>query len=275
MNVENNSPSHWEMMLLGFARGAIPFPIEHFLERLKVESQAHPEKTTRQAVTDLWSSQGFKGLYAGSRANFIRRTARELYHWPVMLTINRRWKNIIPEKFNKENLATNIATGNTMALVHASVTLPFERLLIEKTTNEGYRPFFRKMMANRLMIYEGFQATWIRHCIVWDLFFVSSHASTMLFKKLNPNDVHPYLNYLAKSIMTSTLVVGVGYPLEFLRNRILMEPKIVSQGTFKGFTTLFHRYKWTKLYSGAPIMLFHNFIQTLIIQKLIDIINRK
>ncbi len=276
MNIDNNPTSYREMMALGFARGAIPFPLEHILERLRLEAQANPEKTTKQAVTNLWNSQGIKGLYSGSRANFFRRTTRETFHWPVMLSINRIWKNIIPEKLNKDNLATNIATGNSMALVQASCILPFERLLIEKTTNEGYLPFLNRMKnTRRLILYEGFQATLIRHSIIWDLFFISSYTSNIAFKKLNPDNSHPLLNYIGKSVLTSILVVGAGYPLEFLRNRILMEPKILFNGTLNGFITLFHRFKWKKLYSGAPIMLLHNFFHTLVIQTFIDRINKK
>jgi hypothetical protein len=276
MNTENNQPSYLEMAVRGFARAVVPFPIEHPLERMKLESQAHPEKTTEQAVKHLWRSQGFKGLYAGSRATFLRRTIRETYHWPVMLLINRFWKHIIPEKINKDNLATNIVTGNSMALVQACVTLPFERLLIEKTTKEGYLPFLKKMKdTKRLIVYEGFQATLIRHSIVWNLFFIASHVSTTFLKKINPKNSYPILSYVGQTVFISTFVVGVGYPLEYLRNRILMEPEILVNGTLKGYTSLFHRYKWAMLYRGAPVMLVHNFIQTLIIQKLIDRINSK
>lgn len=276
MGIENKHSSYLEMAVLGFARGAITFPLEHVFERMKLASQAHPKKTTKQAIKDLWQSQGLKGLYAGSRANFFRRTIREIYHWPVMLFINKIWKRIIPEKWNNDHLVTNIATGNSMAFVHASVTLPFERLLIEKTTNKGYLPFIKNMIGiRRFIIYEGFQATLIRHSLVWDLFYISSYASNNAFKKIDRGNFYPNLSFVGRSILTSTLVVGIGYPLEFLRNRILMEPEILSNGTLNGIKSLFHRYKGMKLYSGAPIMFLHNTIQTLFIQTLIDRINKK
>lgn len=276
MSVENNQTSYWEMATLGVIRGVIPFPLEHVLERLKLESQTHPEKTTQKSVKDLWTSTGVKGLFSGSRANFIRRTVREAYHWPVMLSLNRIWKRVIPKELNKDNLSSNIATGYSMALVHAGITLPLERLFIEMATKKGYRPILEKMRRERqLFVYQGFQATWLRHSLVWNLFFIANHVSTHAFKALDPRNSHPYLSYLGISMLTSNIVVGVGYPIEFLRNRILMEPEILKKGTLNAMKTLFHRYKWINLYSGAPVVTIHNFIQTLIIQTLFDKINRK
>ncbi len=277
MSIEGKaSTSYWEMATLGFARAAIPFPLEHALERMKLESQKHPEKTTRQAVINLWLSQGVKGLYTGSIANFARKTMRETYHWPFMLYVNRIWKNLIPEQLNNDNLATNIATGNSMALVHASITLPLERLVIERITKGSYRAFLQEMIRTKhFTIYEGFNATWIRHSFVWNLFFVASHMNARAIKTIDPDNSHPYLSYVGRSLLTSCFVVSVGYPVEFLRNRILMEPEVLSNGTINGIKTLFHRYKWTKLYSGAQVMLLHNCIQTFIIQALIDKMNEK
>lgn len=277
MSIESKaSTSYWEMAALGFARAAFPFPLEHALERMKLESQKNPGKTTRQAIINLWLSQRLRGLYAGSIANFSRRITRETYHWPFMLYVNRIWKGLIPEQLNAGNLATNIATGNSMALVHASITLPLERLVIERITKGSYKAFLQGMIrTKRLTIYEGFNATWMRHSFVWNLFFVASHLNTMAFKTIDPDNSRPYLNYVGKSLLTSSCVVGIGYPVEFLRNRILMEPEVLSNGTINGIRTLFHRYKWTKLYSGVQVMLLHNCIQTLIIQALIDKMNKK
>lgn len=274
MTIENKPASNWEMASLGMIRAALFFPGDHLGDRTKVECQLHTEKTSVNAIKDLWKSQGLKGLFSGSRANFIRRTARETYFWPVMNEINYRWKKILPEKINKK-LITDLATGNSMALVH-SVMLPFERLFIEKAAYGGYLPFLRKMMNSKSsMAYEGFQATFLRHSFVWNLFFLLDHGSNVIIKKIDSDKAHPHLSELGRAFMTSTSMVCIGYPVEFLRNRILLEPNVVSNGTLRGVKQLFQRYKWKKLYSGAPVMFVHNYIQTFCYQMLIDKINGK
>ncbi len=277
MSIENKpkQPSHLEMAALGFLRGAAPFPLEHVLERMKLAAQTRTDLSATEAVKRLWQSQGIRGLYAGSRANFLRRTLRETYHWPAMLSLNHLWKGVIPEHWNRDHLITNVATGYSMAFVQASVILPFERLLIEKTSKGGYLPLLKRAIHSRGILYEGFQATWLRHSYVWNLFFVSSHTSQKVVQRWDPAQVHPYLSYVVRSMITSSLVVGLGYPMEFLRNRILMEPEILAKGTLRGVHILFHRYKWKNLYSGAPVMALHNLLQTMILQKLIDKINLK
>ena len=89
MSVENKPLNYTQMILFGVVRGAGTFPVEHVLDRLKIESQVHTEKTTGQAIKDLWKLSGFKGLYSGSSVNFTRRIVRESYHWPILLSINR------------------------------------------------------------------------------------------------------------------------------------------------------------------------------------------
>lgn len=277
MSVEGKSKAGYlEMAILGSSRAAGTFFADQAFDRMKVECQRYPEKTTQKAVSELFLSQGVKGFYSGALANFTRRIVRETYHWPAMLYINRIWKDTIPTQWNNKNLTTNLATGNSMALVHAGFTLPFERLLIERIKNGSYRPFLKQSADSKyLLAYEGFNTTWIRHSFVWNLFFLFNHLSTAAINTIDPENTHPYLNYVGRSLLTSQCVVAVGYPAEFIQKRILMEPEILSKGTFNAIRTLFYRYKWAKLYSGAPVMFLHNSIQTLFIQMLIDKMNGK
>ncbi len=257
------------------------FPVEHILERAKLEAQKHPEKPSITSIKNLWQLKGLKGFYEGSVANCTRRFVKEAYQMPLTIALNKFWKKHCPEEFNKDNLGTNLLTGlSVAALVQTGLTLPVDRILIEKTTKEGYLPFFRKLKMQGILkgipvLYEAAQVTVIRHSFVWTTFFLSNHASSSLIKKVDSKNKYPNMSWIARALLTSTTVVGIGYPLEFLRNPILMELELLSKGTSHAVITLYRRYGLRNMYSGSAIVLLHNNIQVLFIQNFYDRMNKK
>ncbi len=260
---------------------SVVFPVEHILERVKLESQKHPEKASKVSIKELWQLKGIKGLYEGSVANFTKRFVKDLYQLPLTFALNKFWKGHLPEKYNKDNLGANLLTGFSVAtFVQSGITLPIERVFIEKTTKEGYNSFFKKLenegaLKRISILYEGYQATLLRHSFVWTTFFLSNHAASHLIKRVDSKDQHPSMSWFARGFFTGTTVVAAGYPLEFLRNRILMEPEVLSKGTINAVKTLCKRYGLKVLYSGSPIMLIHNCIQTFFLQTFFDKMNKK
>jgi hypothetical protein len=270
----------YEYVKLFLLRNMI-FSVEHVLERIKIEAQKHPNQSSITSIKDLWKLKGLKGYNEGLLANGTRRLAKESYQMPLTIKINKFWKQHFPEEYNKDNLPTNLLTGLSVAsLVQTGLTLPIDRLLIEKTAKEGYLPFLRRLKFEGVLkgvpvLYEGCQVTLIRHSFVWTTFFLSNNASTHLVKKLDSENRFSNLSWLARALLTSTMVVTIAYPLELLRNRVLMEPELLDKGNFKAITTLCNRYGLRNMYRGAPIVFFHNNIQVIFMQALYDRMNKK
>jgi len=257
------------------------FPVDHLLERAKIEAQKHPEKSSITSLKNLWQQKGLKGFSEGSMAGGARRFFKESYQMPLTIVLNKFWKKHFPQEYNKDNLGTNLLTGlSVSALVQTGLTLPIDRILIEKTAKDGYLSFFRKLKVAGVLkgvpiLYEGCQVTVIRHSYVWTTFFLSNHASSNLVKKADFDKKFPNMSWLVRALLTSTTVVSIGYPLEFLRNRILMEPELLAKGTANAVTTLYRRYGLRNMYSGSAIVFLHSNIQALFIQTFYDRMNGK
>lgn len=256
------------------------FPVEHVFERLKLESQKNPYQSTTQSIKEVWKLKGFKGLFAGSFANASKRVLKDSYQLPVTIFFNQFWRKILPEKYNPNHLGSNILTGLSVAgVVQTGVTLPLERIFIEQVVKEGYRPFFNELKKRGIIeatktLYQGYQITLIRQSFGWTTFFTFNHLSALFVVKIDKKNNHPNICWLSRGIITSGMVVSLMYPLEFFKNRILIEPQIVSKGTLNGVTALCRSYTLSQIYRGAPIAFAHTCIQILFLQTLFDKINK-
>jgi hypothetical protein len=73
---------------VGIARGVIGFPIEQPLESIKTQWQAKPAlKHEFAVVRDIHSRKGIKGFYAGSLPNFTRMFLKNVYRYPLMISL--------------------------------------------------------------------------------------------------------------------------------------------------------------------------------------------
>jgi len=279
MSIENSSKNQ-ELVKFFVFRNML-FPLEHTFERIKLEAQKHPTNSTSSSVKNLWEQKGAKGFVEGSLANSTRRFIKESYQMPLTVLLNKFWKRHFPEEYNKDNLGTNILTGLSVAsFVQTGLTLPMDRMLVEKTTKDGYRPFLNKLKIQGIIkgipiLYEGAQVTLARHSLVWTTFFLANHSASSLLKKVNPENQSPNLSKLVKGLLTSTIVVSAIYPLEFIRNRILMEPEILKEGTVNAIKTIYRRYGFRNSYRGVGVVWVHNNFQTLYQQALYNQINTK
>lgn len=279
MSIDNQYPEFRELSWLVAVRTTF-FPLEHILERLKVESQKHSKKKSYDAARDLWKVKGIKGLFEGGVANFSRRITRDAYQWPLTILINRFWKAHFPERYNRDNLATNLLTGLTTAtFVQAGIALPAERLFIEKAAKEGYAPFFKKLkhigtLKAVATLYQGYQVTLIRHGLVWTPLFLSDSLCNRIIKIVDAGNAHPYLCTIGKTVVTSSAVVGIGCPFDFIRSRVLMKPELVSQGNIKAIKILYNQCGLKQFYSGASILWLHNCIKVFFLQTLFKYLNK-
>lgn len=269
-----------EAMQLTAFRWAV-LPVEQIFLRLKIEAQANPQKSAVSSVVDLIRSKGIKGPFEGSAINIAWRASKEIYQRPLQTAITRFYRGVIPDNINKDHFVSNLLAGVTFAcVVQTAIGLPLERLFIERTVNGSYKSYFETLKGKSFFnktanLYTGGQATLIRHSIVWSLFNTFQYASKQLTDKIDPKNQYPNLMFTTSVFLTSTGVVGVGYPLEFLRNRILMEPEILKNGTIKAIQKLALRYGFRHLYTGAAIVWVHNCIQTTYMKAYQDMINNR
>jgi hypothetical protein len=73
---------------IGILRGLIGFPVEQPLESMKTQWQAKPALKNELAVfKDIKARKGINGFYAGSIPNFTRMVLKNIYRYPLMISL--------------------------------------------------------------------------------------------------------------------------------------------------------------------------------------------
>lgn len=124
-----------EACAIGAARGLLRLPIEHPFERVKTLWQASPEsKTLGSMISKIYREQGVSGFYAGGLPNGMRMLIKEIYRWPLMLTLPIAFKTALPE--NSGSTIPKALSGLVVATVETFILCPIERVKVILMTDK-------------------------------------------------------------------------------------------------------------------------------------------
>jgi hypothetical protein len=120
---------------VGIARGIVGFPIEQPLESIKTQWQAKPALKHEMAVVrDIHARKGIKGFYAGSLPNFTRMFLKNVYRYPLMISLPHFYEQRVVGPENRK--LSKLMAGFSIALIESLITCPIERAKVYFMTED-------------------------------------------------------------------------------------------------------------------------------------------
>jgi hypothetical protein len=120
---------------VGILRGIVGFPIEQPLESIKTQWQAKPiHKHEFAVVKDIYTRKGIKGFYAGSLPNFTRMFLKNIYRYPLMISLPHFYEQRLVGVENRKT--SKLLAGFSIALIESLITCPIERAKVYFMTED-------------------------------------------------------------------------------------------------------------------------------------------
>jgi len=85
-------------------------------------------------VREIYSKKGVKGFYAGSLPNFTRMFLKNLYRYPLMISLPHFFEQRLVGAENRKT--SKLLAGFSIALFESFVTCPIERAKVFFMTEE-------------------------------------------------------------------------------------------------------------------------------------------
>ena len=96
-------------------------------------------------VRDICARKGIKGFYAGSLPNFTRMFLKNIYRYPLMISLPHFFEQRLVGAENRKT--SKLLAGFSIALIESFITCPIERAKVffmteEKSTRGGGKRLF-------------------------------------------------------------------------------------------------------------------------------------
>ena len=159
---------------VGILRGIVGFPIEQPLESIKTQWQANPSlKHEWEVSKNIYGRKGMMGFYAGSLPNFTRMFLKNIYRYPLMITLPHFFEQRLVGADNRKT--SKMLTGFSIALFESFVTCPIERAKVYFMTEEtAQRGGTKRLLAERgassglaRELFRGFTPLLTRQTVAW------------------------------------------------------------------------------------------------------------
>ena len=85
-------------------------------------------------VKDIYSRKGIKGFYAGSLPNFTRMFLKNIYRYPLMISLPHFYEQRLVGAENRKT--SKLLAGFSIALIESLITCPIERAKVYFMTEE-------------------------------------------------------------------------------------------------------------------------------------------
>lgn len=267
------SGSSWyDYSLFGMARVVCGYPIEQPLSASLVKNQGVPRLTSTQTVNSIYKKSGFNGFYTGGAAYTAKKLTKEGYRWPALAVFHSFWNETLPDCLRFSGAGVNVASAGCMATVESAIILPLDRLFVAKVNEEGYLPFFKKLVQERGIssLYSGFSLSAIRNFAVWGVFMNARQFANRKINQLDPQLEHPILGNILSNLFTASSLTVVGAPLDFMKTRVQMTPSIQNVSLYQIAKILINQYGFSGLYSGASFAFLQRNVQAVLGGFLLD-----
>jgi hypothetical protein len=156
--------------------------VEHPIDSIKTQWQARPYlKNELAIVSEIYSTKGLKGFYAGSIPNLSRCLLKNTYRYPLMVGLPRFYAQNMPKAIRQRESLMKLMTGVSIGLVEATLTCPVERVKVyfmtTTDTKLSYREFFSSLRGRvRKELFRGFTPLFVRQSISWSVFLQTDLA---------------------------------------------------------------------------------------------------
>jgi len=102
---------------------------------MKTQWQAKPALKNELAVfKDIKARKGINGFYAGSIPNFTRMVLKNIYRYPLMISLPHFYEQKVVGPENRK--LSKLLAGFSIALIESLITCPIERAKVFFMTEE-------------------------------------------------------------------------------------------------------------------------------------------
>ncbi len=267
----NSSDASSNYISLGIIRGILGFPFEHPFEVTKLKNQAHPKASTWSILTSIFKQRGFKGFYDGTLSNLPRRVIKEAYRWPAIAYFHQFWNRSCSDRLRQNGFLPNIATAGCMAILEAGFILPFERILLARLNEGGYRVFFVRLKGEGgALLYQGITIAFLRHITAWATLMITNLWIKREIKRIDPKHKHYLMGTLAANVIIAANLTLFCLPLDFIKVNIQMHKVYQSQRLSVLIRELSYKYSWRGFYAGAIYVFLQKNVQALMGGAILD-----
>ncbi|CDW78178.1 UNKNOWN [Stylonychia lemnae] len=162
-------------------------------------------KNEFQVIRHIYQDKGMLGFYSGSTPNFYRMLLKNVYRYPLMITLPGFFQQNMP--MLKDKWFAKFLTGTSIALVESLILCPFERFKVlfmtqSSSSRLGYLGYL-KLYKNQLRgeLFKGLTPLTARQAIAW----ISFLEADLMIKQLIKNQ---YSIKIDEVIPTRYLLVG-------------------------------------------------------------------
>ena len=183
----------------------------------------------REVISEIYSSKGIGGLYAGGIPNALRMTGKSAYRYSLMIALQNSYSRIFGCEWGKRlqpNADLNsglikLFSASSLACIESVIICPLERLKVfsmsRHTENKNYRYFFSQGRGPGYIcsqLWKGLLSMVIRQNIAWVVFLESDYYSKKFIRTyihLNNMDKQiPILYLIPVSVLVSFINVLIG-----------------------------------------------------------------
>jgi len=231
----------------GSLAALIRLPLEHPLDCVKTQWQAHPSFTnSRQVVRHIWLNGGVTRFWAGILPAAVRSSTKELYRFPLMVSLPQFYHSKMSTVYSsgaltpRDNICAKIFTAETIATLESVISCPLERCKVLLMTRGNVSASYavlnsigfssmanspKRFLFNTGMIgsrlFQGFGALYARQSLSWTTFLVADSQLKQCVRSLTGQSTvltFPYLMFVSFGVGLIHTVVTL--PVDCLKTRL-------------------------------------------------------
>jgi hypothetical protein len=268
MSSSTNIP---DFAFLGVLRCMVAFPVEQPLEVIKLKNQALPQLTSMQVIKSIYAENRLKGFFHGAIPNLAKRSIKEAYRWPAIAFFHSFWSSVLPDFARLDGAGAKIATAITIAGGEACILLPFERFLVTKVNENGYRAFYEKNFQKNGIssLYPGMFTAFLRQTVSLGVFMTLNHFVKREIHYMDPEQKHPIVGFVVgTAIIAGGLTLCL--PLDFTKTHIQMHTEFQKMRVDQVARALLKKYGAAKGYAGKGPAFLHTLVHAFLGGALLD-----
>ena len=190
--------------------------------------QAYREPITARTLTwNLYKSSGISGFYSGSVPNMLRMASKQLYRWPLMMSLPPLYQRLlIPSGKTaspSERVLLKSLSGFTLACLEVLVLCPLERLkvwLMTKDQGTSLRTHFRGDTSLMGALYQGAGVLLVKQIVSWVSFLFLDEVGKAALRVQNGKDELSFWDLQLVSVWVALGCTALTYPIDLVKTRV-------------------------------------------------------
>lgn len=276
----NELDKYLEASLYGAGRGLIALPVEHPLDMVKTRSQAFPEQKSWEITKKIFQNKGFLGFYTGAIPNGIRLAVKQMYRYPMMLSLPRFFEGILPSSFHKKYQdIIPFATAVTIATLESFIICPLERgkvfLMTYNKQSINISGFFTMYKGKiRKELFRGVGAVYTRQISTWASFLVSDKRVKNWEKRRTNTEELSFTSLMKVSFIVGCINTAFNMPFDVAKTSLQKQEHFSNKHCWNALKTTYIHHGMPGLYAGWKPRMIQYMLQSAFTVTLLERLER-